>query len=197
MFPNSPILAQGDAATGWVAAFEKIDVSDVLLHQGGLAFLSLFLAAVLISISLVRGRTNVADARMVHMFLGVALAFVVTPHVLAFLSPETVPVELKIIKYSDGQPPEGIPVQVSILDRDVDITRSDLKLGLGGGLHSLRINLSRPFEALRIQRQQTGLAEAEKEKLLRIVCKNEAAREYIACPTNPDTQTGGFVESSG
>jgi hypothetical protein len=197
MFPNSPILAQCNAATGWIAAFEKINVSNILLHQGGLAFLCLFLAAALISISLVRGSSNLANACMVYLFLGVALAFVVTPHVHAFLSPETVPVKLKIIQYSDGQPPEGIPVQVSIRDQGVDITRNELILPLNGGVHPLRIDLSRSFEALRIQRMQTGLATAENERLLRVVCKNEKVREYFACPNKPEIQTGGFVESSG
>ncbi|MGH6925649.1 MAG: hypothetical protein ACRED5_18125 [Propylenella sp.] len=58
--------------------FGKINVENILPLGNGLAFLALLLAAILIAISMIRGKTDATTSLLIRNFFFVAMFFVVT-----------------------------------------------------------------------------------------------------------------------
>jgi hypothetical protein len=78
---NGSTPAPADPGSGldiFTNLFGKLNVENILPLGNGLAFLALLLAAVLIAISMIRGRTDPNTALLIRQFCYVAVFFVIT-----------------------------------------------------------------------------------------------------------------------
>jgi hypothetical protein len=131
MNPDAP--PQPDAGLdAFTNLFGKLNVESILTLSNGFAFLALLLAAILIAMSVVRGRTETATSHLIRNFLFVAMFFVVATiavdvvRIFAAGPASSGPISLRIAPVSIQEMEEKFPIYVVYNGEEKDVFTSPI-----------------------------------------------------------------------